>query len=64
MGKEGGCSECSGCPIFAFFIKENWICAMTRHRVEANINIILTRNISFDQAVKPSFNDVVTFFVG
>ena len=26
----GGGSECSGRPIF-FFIKENWICAMTKH---------------------------------
>ena len=25
---EGG-SECSGLRIFKFFIKENWICAMT-----------------------------------
>ena len=24
-------SECFGRPIIIFFIKENWICAMTRH---------------------------------
>ena len=27
------------------FIKENWICAMTRHHVN---NILLARNLSFD----------------
>ena len=32
-----GVSECSGHPIFIFFIKENWICAMTRHHGEPNI---------------------------
>ena len=31
-----------------FFIKENWICAMTRHQAEPNINILLTRNLPFD----------------
>ena len=37
----GGCvSECSGRPIFIYFIKENWVCAMTRHHAEPNINII------------------------
>ena len=29
--------ECSGHPIFIFFIKANWICAMTRHHGEPNI---------------------------
>ena len=43
-----GVSECSGFPIFIFFIKENWICAMTRHHVESN-NTLMTRNfIDFD----------------
>ena len=32
-----GVSECSGHPIFVFFIKENWICAMTRHHAEPKI---------------------------
>ena len=45
-----------------FFTKENWICAMTRHKAEPNINILLTRNLPFDsfwrQTVKPSFNDI------
>ena len=35
-----------------FFIKENWICAMTRHHAEPNINIPLTRNPSFDYDVR------------
>ena len=35
-----GVSECSGRPIFFFFIKENWICAMTRHHAEPNINLV------------------------
>ena len=26
-----------------FFIKENWICAMTRYHAEPNINILLTK---------------------
>ena len=28
--------ECSGRPIL-FFIKENWICAMTKHHAESSI---------------------------
>ena len=31
-----------------FFITENWICAMSRHHAESNINILLTGNLSFD----------------
>ena len=26
-----------------FFFKENWICAVTRHHAEPNINMLLTR---------------------
>ena len=37
-----GVNECSGCPIFVFFIKENWIYGTTRHRAEPNTNILLT----------------------
>ena len=44
-------SKCSGRPVFIFFIKENWICAMTRHHAEPN-NILLTRNLSFDPDVR------------
>ena len=30
-----GVSECFGRPIFVvFFIKENWVCVMTRHHAE------------------------------
>ena len=42
--------ECSRRPIF-FFIKENWIYAMTRHHAESNINILLTRNLPIDSGV-------------
>ena len=48
---EKGVSECSGRPVFIFFIKESWICAMTRHHAEPN-NILLTRNLPFDSDVK------------
>ena len=34
-----------------FFIKENWISAMTRHHDEPN-NTLLTRNLSFDSDVR------------
>ena len=38
IGRKGwGVSECSGRPLFIFFIKENWICALTRHHAEPNI---------------------------
>ena len=46
-----GDSKCSGSPI-SFFVKENWICAMTRHQSESNINILLTRNLPFDSDVR------------
>ena len=42
-------SQCSGCPIFIFFIKENWICTMTRHHAN---NILLARNLPFDSDVR------------
>ena len=45
-------SECAGCPNFIFFIRENCICAMTRHHVEPNINILLTRNFPLDSYVR------------
>ena len=51
-GGGGGVSECSGCPIFVFFIKENWIFAMTRHYAEPDINILSTRNLPFDSGVR------------
>ena len=47
-----GVSECSGRPIFIFFIKENWIFAMTRHDAEPNINILLTKNLPCDYGVR------------
>ena len=50
-GARGG--ELSGRPIFISFIKENWICAMTRHHAN---NILLARNLPFD-------SDVTFFFV-
>ena len=47
-----GVSECSGRPIFAFCIKENRICAITRRHAEPNINILLTRNLPFESDVR------------
>ena len=44
-----GDSKCSGSPTFIFFIKENWICAMTRHHAN---NILLARNLPFDSDVR------------
>ena len=35
-----------------FFIIENWICAMTKHHAEPNINILLTKNLPFDYGVR------------
>ena len=60
-------SECSGRPIFDFFIKGNWIRVMTRHHAVPNINILLSRNLPFDsdgQTVKPSFNYTIALFAG
>ena len=45
-------SKCSGRPIFIFFIKEYWICAMNRHPTEPNINILLTRNLPIDAGIR------------
>ena len=45
-------SECSGRPILIFFIKENWICGMSRHNAQPNINMLLTRNLPFDYDVR------------
>ena len=47
-----GVRECSGHPILISFVKEHWICAMTRHHDEPNINILSTRNLSFDFDVR------------
>ena len=38
---EWGVSECFGSPIFIFFIKENWICILTRHHTEP-YNIVIS----------------------
>ena len=50
-GRRWGVSNCSGRPIFIFFITEHWTCAMTRHHVEPN-NILLTRELPFDSDVR------------
>ena len=53
VGRRGvGVSEYSGRPIFFFFIKGNWACAVTRHHIEPNINILLTINLPFDSEVR------------
>ena len=50
--KDWGISECSELPIFIFCIKENWICVMTSHHSEPNINLLMTRNLPFDSDVR------------
>ena len=54
MLSDVGCggSEGFGRPIFIFFIKENWICAMNRHHAVSNINVLLTRNLPIDSGVR------------
>ena len=50
IGRRGwGVSEYSGRPIFIFFIKENWFCAMARHHAN---KILLARNLPFDSDVR------------
>ena len=39
VGGGGGIRKCFGRQVFIFFVKENWICDMTRHHAEPNINI-------------------------
>ena len=50
----GGVIEWSGGPNLIFFIliKENWISPMTRLHAEPNINILLSRNLSFHSDVR------------
>ena len=45
VGDKG--SKCSGHPIFVIFMKENWICAMTRHHAEPDINILTLFRMGF-----------------
>ena len=42
--REWGVSECPGSPIFIFFLRENWVSAMSRHHTI----ILLARNLPFD----------------
>ena len=35
-----------------YFIKEIWICAMSRYYAESNINILLIRDVSIDSGVR------------
>ena len=48
-----------------FFIKENWIFAITRHLDVSNINIYITDKKSsywlWCQTVKPSFNHIIVY---
>ena len=44
-----GVSNCSGRSILIFFIKENWICTMSRYHAN---NIVLARNLPFGSDVK------------
>lgn len=47
----GGLASVLDVQSFIFFIKEDSICAMTRHYAEPN-NILLTRNPPFDPDVR------------
>ena len=45
-----------------FFIKENWICAMTRYHAESNINILSTRNLLIESDIRQwshPYNDTI-----
>ena len=50
--RSGGLANVLDVQSLLFFIKENWIYAMTRHHAEPNINILLTRNLPFDYDVR------------
>ena len=55
----GGLASVLDVQSFFFFIKGNWICAMTTHHAH---NILLIRNLPFDsdvRPVKPSFDDTI-----
>ena len=52
MLSDVGGAGLTGRPIFTFFIKENWICAVTRLHAEPNINMLLTRNLPSDSDVR------------
>ena len=47
--RRGWVSEYSGRPIFIFFIKENWICTMTRHYAN---NMLSVKNLPSDSDVR------------
>ena len=47
----GGLTSVLDVQSLFFFIKENWICATTRHHAEPN-NILLTRNLPFESDVR------------
>ena len=48
----GGLASVLEVQSFLFFIKENWICSMTRDHTEPNINILLRRNLLFQFDVR------------
>ena len=45
VGDKG--NKSSGHSIFVIFMKENWICAMTRHHAEPDINILTLFGMGF-----------------
>ena len=50
-GRSGAASVLDVQPLF-LFIKQNWICVMTRIHAELNTNILLTRNFPIDSGVR------------
>ena len=51
-GGGGGVASVLDVQSFFFFIKENWICAMTRYHAESNINILSTRNLLTESDIR------------
>ena len=48
----GGLASVLDVQCLFFFIKVNWMCAMTKHHAGPNINMLLTRNLPFDSDIR------------
>ena len=44
---------------FFFSVEKNWICTMTRHHTESNVNILSTRNLPVDSGVRQSSHTLI-----
>ena len=45
-------SDIGGGGEVASILEKNWICALTGHHAEPNINILLAQNLPFDSYVR------------